>query len=137
MSHRILIDSTAIAGITLHGVNDTVLDFLNDTHMIGFSVAVPIKENNHTGNRFGRSVKPLSSVLKPLNAVDTACKFRDNPSINISALISTPAHETSAPLYTGVKAVPRPIRLTADIADLRECNGYNLSISARNSVKYL
>ena len=137
MPHRILIDSAAIAGISLYGVNDTVLDFLNNTHMIRFAVVLPIKENNHTGNRLGRSFKPLSSILKPLNAIDTACKFRDNPGINIAALIGTPAHETGTPLYTGVKAVPRPIRLTADIADLRKCNGYNLSVSARNAVKYL
>ncbi len=38
MSHGIVIFSAAIAGIALHGVNDTVLNFLNDTNMVGFSV---------------------------------------------------------------------------------------------------
>lgn len=102
MSYGILIYSAAIAGISLHGVDDTVLDFLNNSYMIGFSVAVPIKENNHTGSRLGRSVNPLSSVLEPLNAIDAACKFRDNPGINIAALVSAPAHETGTPFHTGV-----------------------------------
>ena len=93
ISNRILIDSAAIAGIAFNGVNNTVLDFLNNPHMISFTVAVPIKENYHSGNRLGRSVLPLSSVLKPLNAIDTACKFGDNPGFNIAAFIGTPAHK--------------------------------------------
>lgn len=74
MPYGILIDSAAIAGIALHGVIDTVLDLLNDSHMIRFSVLcagrtfiIPIKEDNHTGYRLGRTVKPLSSVFEPLH----------------------------------------------------------------------
>ena len=36
--YGIVILSAAIAGIALYGVNCAVLDFLNDTHMVGFSV---------------------------------------------------------------------------------------------------
>lgn len=104
MPYGILIDSAAIARIAFYGVNDTVLDLLNDTHMIGFSVLcarrtfiVPIKENNHTGNRFGRSVNPLFSVFKPLCAVDAACKFRDIACVDIATLIGTPRNKASAP----------------------------------------
>lgn len=103
--------------------------------MIGFTIALPIKENNHSGNRLGRSVKPLSSVLKPLCAVDAARKFRDNPSINIAALVSAPAYETGTPFHTRIEAVPTSVRLSADIADLRQRNGYNLIAAVRDTIK--
>ena len=56
MPYRILIDSEAISGIALYSINNTILDFLNDSYMIGFSVlqtwrafGVPIEKDNDTG----------------------------------------------------------------------------------------
>lgn len=135
MSHRILIDTAAIAGITFYNVNNTVLDFLNNSHMIGFTVTLPIKEDNYTGNQLDRFVLPLPSVLKPLRAVYAACEFGYNPGINIPALVSAPRHKTSTPFHTRVKAIPTPIRFSAHIADLRQRNGYNLIAAVRDTIK--
>lgn len=61
MSHRILIDTAAIAGIALYGVNNTVLDFLNNSHMIGFIVTLPIKEDNYTWE-LARQIRPAIAL---------------------------------------------------------------------------
>ena len=58
-------------------------------------------------------------------------------SVNISALIRTPRNKTSTPFYTGIKAVPRPVRIAAHRADLGKCNGYDLIVYTCNSVKHL
>ena len=40
MPHGILIDTAAIAGIALYSANCSVPDFLNNSHMVGFSVVI-------------------------------------------------------------------------------------------------
>ena len=100
VTYAVLVYPTAIAGVSLNGINDTVFDFLNNTGVVGLSVlrtrrtlVIPIKENNHSGDRLGRTVDPLSSIFEPLDAVHAACIFWYNPGVNIAALIGTPAHE--------------------------------------------
>ena len=92
--YGIVIFSAAIAGISLHGVDSSVLYFLNDTHMVGFSVLpvfiVPIKKDNITGSGFVTVVLPKSAISEPFNTPNTACKFRDNACVNMAALVSAP-----------------------------------------------
>lgn len=98
---------------------------LDNTGVVGLSIlrtrrtlVIPIKENNHSGNRLGRAVDPLSTIFEPLDAVHAACIFGYNTGVNIAALIGAPAYKTSTPFHTASEAIPRPIRLAAYIADL-------------------
>lgn len=127
MPHGILALSAAIAGIALDGVDNAIFTFLYDADMIGLPILrtgaafiVPIEENDLTGGRLKAAVLPLSTILEPLDTVDTACIFRDHAAVDIAALIRTPAHKAGAPFHTTFKAVPRPVGLTAHIADLRQ-----------------
>ena len=123
-------------------INDTVLDLLDNAGVVRLSVLrtrrtfiIPIKENNHSGDRLGRAIYPLSTVFEPLDAVHAACIFGYNPSVDIAALIGTPAYKTSAPFHTPAETVPRPIRLSAHISNLREGNGHDLILAITNAVK--
>lgn len=127
MPHGILLLSAAIAGITLDGVDNAVFAFLHNANMIGLAILragaaliIPIEENDLTGRRFKAAILPLSTIFEPLHPIDTACELRDNAAVDIATLIGTPAYKAGAPFYTPVKAVPRPIGLTAHIADLRQ-----------------
>ena len=127
MPHGILVLSAAIAGIALDGVDNTVFAFLHDAEMIGLTIlragtafVVPIEEDDLTSGRFKAAVLPLPTVFEPLDAVHAACELRNNTAVDITALIGTPRNKAGTPFHTGVKAVPRPIGLTAYIADLRQ-----------------
>lgn len=86
IAERIIPSVAAIASVAFNGVNSAVFHLFHDTHMIGKSVLwaggtiwrVPIKEDNHTRRRLCAVVSPLSTIFEPLNAIDTACKFRDD-----------------------------------------------------------
>ena len=113
VTYAVLVYSAAIAGVALNGIDDTVLDLLDNTGVVGLSVlrtrrtlVIPIKENDHSGGRLSRAVYPLSSIFEPLDAVHTACIFGYNSGVNIAALIGAPAYKTSAPLHAAAKAVP-------------------------------
>ena len=99
------------------------------------TLVIPIKENNHSGNRLGRAVYPLSTIFEPLDAVHAARIFRHNPGVNIAALIGAPAYKTSTPFHTASEAIPRPIRLTAHIAHLRKSDGNDLILAITDAVK--
>ena len=90
VTYAVLVYPTAITGVSLNGINDTVFDFLDNTGVVGLSIlrtrrtlVIPIKENNHSGNRLGRTVDPLSTIFEPLDAVHAACIFRHNPGVDI------------------------------------------------------
>lgn len=125
MSYAVLVHPAAIAGVALYGVNNAVFNLLHDADVIGLPVlrtrrtlVIPIKENNHSGDRLGRAVNPLSTVFELLDAIDAACKLGNNSGINVAALIGAPAYKTSTPFHTASEAIPRPIRLAAHIAHL-------------------
>ena len=127
VTYAVLVYSAAIAGVALNGIDDTVLNLLDNTGVVGLSVlrtrrtlVIPIKENNHSGDRLGRAVYPLPSIFEPLDAVHTACIFGYNSSVDIAALIGTPTYKTSTPFHTASEAVPRPVRFAAYISDLRK-----------------
>lgn len=142
MSHGILVLSAAIAGIALYGVDNAVFAFLHDADMIGLPIlragaafVVPIKEDDLTGGRFKAAILPLSTIFEPLHPIDTACELRDNAAVDIATLIGTPAYKAGAPFHTGVKAVPRPIGLTAHIADLRQGHSDDSIVLGIDAVK--
>ena len=125
VTYAVLVYPTAITGVSLNGINDTVFDFLDNTGVVGLSIlrtrrtlVIPIKENNHSGNRLGRTVDLLSAIFEPLDAVHAACIFGYNTGVNIAALIGAPAYKTSTPFHTASEAIPRPVRFAAYIADL-------------------
>ena len=133
----------AIAGIALDGVDNAVFALLHDTDMIGLPVlragvsfVVPIEENDLTGGRLKAAALPLVTVFEPLHPIDATCEFRYYAAVDIAAFIRTPTHITSALFYTPVKAVPRPIGLTAHIADLRQGNGHDFAVTNRDTVKH-
>ena len=126
MTYAVLVYPTAITGVSLNGINDTVFDFLNNTGVVGLSVlrtgaayVIPIEENDLTGRRLKAAVLPLSTVLEPLHPIDTACELRNNAAVDIAALIRTPRYKAGAPLHTRAEAVPRPVWLPSGISDLR------------------
>ena len=127
MPYGILVLSAAIAGIALDGVDNAVFAFLHDADMIGLPIlragaafVVPIKENDLTGRWCKAAVLPLSTGFEPLHSIDAACELRNNAAVEIAALIGTPRNKAGAPFYTAFKSIPRPIGLTAHIADLRQ-----------------
>lgn len=86
MTYAVLVYPTAITGVSLNGINDTVFDFLDNTGVVGLSIlrtrrtlVIPIKENNHSGDRLGRAVYPLSTIFEPLDAVHAACNLGTTP----------------------------------------------------------
>ena len=144
MPHGILVLSAVIAGITLDGVDDTVFAFLHDTDMIGLPIlragrafVVPIEENDLTCRRLKAAVLPLTTVFEPLDSIDAACKLRNRATVDIAALIGTPAHKAGAPFHTAAKAVPAPIGRTACVPHLRERHGDDLAVASGNAVKHL
>ena len=113
IANRVLIDATAIAGVTLDGIDDAVFDFLNDTDMVGLTVlragtapVIPIEKDNHAGRGLHGIIRPLASIPEPLDTVDTACELRNDTGVDIAAFICTPADEAGAPLHTAAEAVP-------------------------------
>ena len=125
VTYAVLVYPTAITGVSLNGINDTVFYFLNNTGVVGLSVlrtgaayVIPIEENDHSGDRLGRAVNPQTKNYKQQVAVHAARKFRNNPSVEITSLHGTPAYKTSTPFHTASETIPRPVRFAAYIADL-------------------
>lgn len=113
IANRVLIDATAIAGVTLDGIDDAVFDFLNDTDMVGLTVlragtalVVPIEEDDHAGRGLHGVIRPLPTLPEPLDTVDTTCELRNNTGVDIAAFVCAPADEAGAPLHTATEAVP-------------------------------
>src|SRR5699024_6112188 len=74
---------------------------------------------------------PLSPRLKQRDTLRlTAGKAR----LACARLIVAPAHETGAPLHTGIEAVPAPIGIAAHIPDLLLCKVYNGGVSGAGTV---
>ena len=132
-TNRVCFGSASVAWVALNGIDCTVLAFLNDTGVVCHTVALPVKEDDCTGRRFIRTVCPLSSVSEPLYAVYATGILRNNTGVDISALVGTPRNEAGTPLYTGVKSVPRPVRLTAYITYLRQSNRYDLVVAVSDT----
>ena len=117
-ANGITVLSASVTGIALNGVNRSVFHTLNNSHMVGYAITLPIKEDDLTCRRFKITVLPKPPILEPLGTLHTACKFRDNTRFNIAALIGAPAHKAGAPFHTAAKTVPAPIWFAANISHL-------------------
>lgn len=141
VSNRIAVLAAAIAGVALDGVDTAILHFLHDANMIGRTVLaaiIPIEKDNVARARLIAVVLPQSALLEPRHPLRcTGRKLRNDASFNIAALVSTPAHKAGAPLYSAVKTIPTPVRLTADIPHLGECHGDDLTIASADAVEDL
>ncbi len=141
--HGILVLAAGITGVALDGVDNAVFAFFHDADVIGFAVlragcavrVIPVKENDHAGRGINRVIRPLPVAAEPFNAADAPGKFRGGSLIKITALVKAPRNKAGAPFHTGVKSVPRPIGLTAHIADLRQRHLDDGIIPGINAVK--
>ena len=132
----VLLLPASVARVTLNGVNNAVFALLYNAHVVYFAVALPIKEDDLTCRRLKVVVLPLPTVFEPLPPVDAACEFWYHATVDIAAFIRTPTHKAGAPFCTPVKALPRPIGLTAHIADLRQGNGHDFAVTNGDTIKH-
>ena len=139
----ILVLAAGVAGVALDGVDDAVLAFFHDADVIGFAVlragcavrVIPVKENDHAGSGLNRIIRPLLAAAEPFNAADAPGKFWGGSRIEITAFVKAPRNKAGTPFHTGVKSVPRPIGLTAHIADLRQRHLDDSIVSGIDAVK--
>lgn len=141
VTNRVTVLTATIAGIAFDGVDTAILHFLHDANMIGRTVLtsiIPIEKDNVAGSRLIAVVLPQSPLLEPRHPLRcTGRKLRNDASFNIAALVGTPANKAGAPLYSAVKTIPAPVRLTTDVPYLRECNGDDLAIASADAVEDL
>ena len=90
VSYGVAVLSAGVARVTLHGINNTILTFLHDTHMVGCSVPIPIKKDNIACRWLIASVLPLPIAAKPVHTVRTEGKFRYDATVQIAALDGAP-----------------------------------------------
>ena len=93
VTNGIMVFAAAIARVSFDRVNNAVLNTLNDARMVGLSVLrsgtafiIPIEEDNHARSRFDIVIYPLTTILEPLNAIDTACVLRNDAGFDISKM---------------------------------------------------
>ena len=86
-----------VTGIALDGVDHAVLALFYNADVIAATVALPIKEDQVARLRQIVPVLPLPVFLEPCHTVRTEREFRDNASVDISALVGAPRHITGAP----------------------------------------
>ena len=140
MTNGIAFLAAAVAGIAFHGVDISVLYPFHDTNMVGTSIlsvrvrVVPIKEDDVAGARLIAAVLPQTAFPEPCHTRRTPCELRNNAVFDIAALVGAPGHKAGAPLHTGVKPIPRPIRHTAHIADLRQGHRYDLVVAGADAI---
>lgn len=86
IANRVLIDATAIAGVTLDGVDNAVFDFLNDTDMVGLTVlragtalVVPIEEDDHAGRGLHGVIRPLPTLRNHWTPLTQPANFGMTP----------------------------------------------------------
>ena len=94
--------------------------------MVGNAVSAPVEVYDRARGRDAVSILPLASGAEPFHAGGTVGMLGHSAGFNITALVGAPAHKTGAPLYAGAESIPAPIRLTAHIAYLTQCYGYNI-----------
>lgn len=141
ITNRVTVLTAAIAEVTLDSVDAAILHLLHDTNMVGRTILaaiIPIEKDNVARARLIAVILPQSALLEPRHTLRcTGRKFRNDANFNIAALVGTPANKAGAPLYSAVKTIPAPVRLTADITHLRECHGDNLAITSADTVEDL
>lgn len=141
VTNRVTVLTATIAGISFDGVDTAILHFFHNTNMVGRTILatiIPIEKDNIAGSRLIAVVLPQSPLLEPRHTLRcTGRKLRNDTGFNIAALVGAPAHKAGTPLYSAVKTIPAPVRLTADITHLRECHGDDLAVASADTVEDL
>ena len=141
VTNRVTVLTAAIAGVTLDSVDAAILHLLHDTNMVGRTILaaiIPIEKDNVAWARLIAVVLPQSALLELRHTLRyTGRKLRNDTSFNIAALVGTPANKAGAPLYSAVKTIPAPVRLTPDVPYLRERHGDDLAIASADAVEDL
>ena len=141
VSHGVAVLTHRVARVALHRVDAAILHLLHNPHMVGRTVLasiIPVEKDDVAGARLIAVMLPQPALLKPRDALGrTGCKLWNNTSVDIAALIGTPAHKAGAPFHTAAKAVPAPIGRTACVPHLRERHGDELAVASGNAVKHL
>ena len=68
--------------------------------MVGYTISVPVKENNVAGDRLIPAILPQVLFFKPGNTAVTIGKLGYYAGCDKSVLIRAPADKAGAPLYT-------------------------------------
>ena len=102
-------------------MNNTIFAVFHDAHMVNGAIPAPIKKDNVSGHRFIVSVLPLFLRFEPVHSVRAQGKLRDDPRLDVAALLRAPAHKAGTPFHTTTKTVPGPVGLSALLTDLRQC----------------
>ena len=115
--------------IPFHRINNPVLAFFHNRHMIRYAVAAPVKE--HQRARCGRASCRLlfSLALEPGHSIGTQRKSGHCPAFNEPCLFPAPADKAGAPLLIGTEPIPAPVLLAVAGSDLTFCDRHDLLIS--------
>ena len=124
ISNCILLSAAAIRSIPFDGIYIAILDLLHDSGMVGYTISVPVEENDHSRFRCDAPVCPLVSGFEPLHTGTASSKLWDD-CIQITTFVGAPADETGTPFHMLREAVPSPIGFSSHIANLRSGNLYN------------
>ena len=101
--------------------SDNSVSSFTVSNMVNRSIISPVKENNISCHRGITSVTEPAFTFKPLHTVRTKRKFRNDPTLNATALVCTPGHKAATPLYPTSKAIPAPVGCSA-FSFLRCCH---------------
>ena len=96
----------------------------------GAAFFVPIKKYQVSRTWLIVAILPLAPVFKPIRAACASGELGDHPSVNVAALVGTPADKAGAPLHPAVEAVPAPVGLAAHVAHLGQRHGHDLAAGA-------
>ena len=98
-----------IPTVAFYGIDGSTADTLYNSNVVNRSIISPVKENNISCRRGITSVPKPSFTFKPLHTVRTKRKFRNDSTLNITALVCTPGHKAGTPLYPTSKSIPAPV----------------------------
>ena len=65
---------TSVAAVAFYGVYNSIHGIFYNTYMVGYTVSVPVKENNVAGDRLIPAILPQVLFFKPGNTAVTIGK---------------------------------------------------------------
>ena len=90
--------NASIPGVALYAVHDAILHALNDAHMVGLAVALPIVKDQVAGAWLIVHVLPLVALPEPFHIRDHVQFLQQYARVQVAALFGTPPYEDLAPL---------------------------------------
>ena len=83
-------------------------------------------------------VPALALLLKPSHtAAGAACKLGYYAGVDVPARVGAPGNEAGAPIHMLAETIPAPIRLAANIANLRKCHRYDVAAATGDPIENL